>query len=81
MCKKQENIAEKLRNTDYGFSIGDKVICEYIQNDDDKKVRKSVKGVIEGITEFLFTVMTDKGYRLTVSKKELYCGQVILKKR
>ena len=70
MCKKQENIAEKLRNTDYGFSIGD-----------DKKVRKSVKGVIEGITEFLFTVMTDKGYRLTVSKTELYCGQVILKKR
>ena len=81
MGKKQEKIAEKLRNTDYGVSRGDKVICEYIQNDDDKKVRKSVKGVIEGITEFLFTVMTDKGYRLTVSKTELYCGQVILKKR
>ena len=81
MYKSQESVNEKLKSSDFGFSIGDKVVCKYIQNDDDKKDRKSVKGVIEGITEFLFTVMTDKGYRLTVSKTELYCGQVILKKR
>lgn len=80
MYKSQESVYEKLKSSDFGFSIGDKVVCKYIQNDDDKKDRKSVKGVIEGITEFLFTVMSDKGYRLTVSKTEIYCKQIIMRK-
>ena len=45
-----------------------------------RRVKAVVKGVIEYITKFLFTIITDKGYRYTVSKTEIYCKQVIIRR-
>ncbi len=76
-----ENITEKLKESDFGFSVGDRVTCEYIKRiDSGRRVKAVVKGVIEYITKFLFTIITDKGYRYTVSKTEIYCKQVIIRR-
>ena len=76
-----ENVVEKLKKSDLGFSLGDSVVCEYMKRSDSGRVTKVlVRGIIECITEFMFTIMTDKGYRYTVSKTEIFCNQVTMRR-
>ena len=72
-----ENIVEKLKKSDLGVSLEDNVVCEYIKRSDIGRIAKvAVRGVIECIPEFMFIIVTDKGYRYTVSRAEIYLSRL-----
>lgn len=69
----QPILVEDMRHRNYGVAVGDKVIAKLksVKDENQKSVIRGYKGVVEGIYDFFITVMTDKGYRITVSKADL----------
>lgn len=64
---------EDLKRCKYGVEVGDKIVVKSREARDEKGkvITKTVKGTVEGMQDLFITVMTDKGYRITVAKIDL----------
>ena len=69
-----------LERENFGFKVGDRVVCTVMNDDGSEKRKEKVRGTIKLITKRLYSIDTTKGYSYTVMKTDLFCRFVHMEK-